>query len=111
MAKHCPLKNGPALYLDCKECDERACESNENEVKPFMSNKRLAEDYLRTKLKGFEEYAYLGEKTEGNNRILSFGKTYEDKVYSAKVTIHASGGISCHMDIHKKGEQACQVTS
>ena len=27
MARYCPLKNGPALYLDCKECDEKLCES------------------------------------------------------------------------------------
>ena len=25
--KYCPLKDGPALYLDCKECDNRVCES------------------------------------------------------------------------------------
>ena len=28
MARHCPLKNSPALYLDCKECDERVCEKD-----------------------------------------------------------------------------------
>ena len=26
MARYCPMKQGPALYLDCKECDERECE-------------------------------------------------------------------------------------
>ncbi len=28
MAKYCPVKDGPALYLDCKECDERVCEED-----------------------------------------------------------------------------------
>ena len=23
MARYCPLKDGPALYLDCKECDDK----------------------------------------------------------------------------------------
>jgi len=26
MARYCPVKDGPALYLDCLECDERECE-------------------------------------------------------------------------------------
>ena len=26
MAKYCPEKDGPALYLDCKECTEKICE-------------------------------------------------------------------------------------
>ena len=26
MARFCPIKNGPALYLECKECDEKFCE-------------------------------------------------------------------------------------
>ena len=26
MAKYCPEKDGPALYLDCKECDNKICE-------------------------------------------------------------------------------------
>ena len=29
MAKYCKLKGGPALYLECKECDERACEQED----------------------------------------------------------------------------------
>ncbi len=31
MAKYCPYKDGPALYLDCRECDEKLCE---NEPEP-----------------------------------------------------------------------------
>lgn len=26
MARYCPQKEGPALYIDCKECDEKLCE-------------------------------------------------------------------------------------
>ncbi len=26
MARYCPLKQGPALYLDCRECTDHACE-------------------------------------------------------------------------------------
>ena len=26
MAKYCPEKDGPALYLDCKECEQKICE-------------------------------------------------------------------------------------
>ena len=26
MARYCPLRDGPELYLDCKECDEKVCE-------------------------------------------------------------------------------------
>ena len=26
MARYCPEKDGPALYLDCKECENRICE-------------------------------------------------------------------------------------
>lgn len=25
MAKYCPEKDGPALYLDCLECDTKSC--------------------------------------------------------------------------------------
>lgn len=27
MAKYCPEKDGPALYLDCKECTSKLCDS------------------------------------------------------------------------------------
>ena len=27
MAKYCPDKDGPALYLECKECDTKSCEA------------------------------------------------------------------------------------
>lgn len=27
MAKYCIAKDGPALYLDCQECDDRTCEA------------------------------------------------------------------------------------
>lgn len=26
MARYCPVKDGPALYLDCRECEEKECE-------------------------------------------------------------------------------------
>ncbi len=26
MAKYCPVKQGPALYPECLECDEKECE-------------------------------------------------------------------------------------
>ena len=26
MARYCPAKDGPALYLECQECDDRVCE-------------------------------------------------------------------------------------
>ena len=26
MARYCPIKDGPALYPDCGECEEKACE-------------------------------------------------------------------------------------
>ena len=26
MAKYCPAKQGPALYLDCLECEDKVCE-------------------------------------------------------------------------------------
>lgn len=28
MARDCPLAGGPALYLDCQECDQRVCADN-----------------------------------------------------------------------------------
>lgn len=33
MAKICPVKNGPVLYLDCLECDDKVCLSN-NSIMP-----------------------------------------------------------------------------
>lgn len=27
--KYCPLKNGPALYLDCRECEQKKCKETE----------------------------------------------------------------------------------
>ena len=33
MAKYCPYKDGPALYLECKECEDRACETTAREVR------------------------------------------------------------------------------
>lgn len=32
MAKYCPLKEGPALYLDCMECEEKACLNQEKSL-------------------------------------------------------------------------------
>ena len=31
MAKFCPLKDGPALYLECKECENKVCEEEDDE--------------------------------------------------------------------------------
>ena len=32
MAKYCPLKDGgPALYLECKECENKVCEEEDDE--------------------------------------------------------------------------------
>lgn len=33
MAKYCPVKNGPALYLECMECKEMLCKVDENKFK------------------------------------------------------------------------------
>lgn len=30
MAKICPITNSPVLYLDCLECENKECESEEN---------------------------------------------------------------------------------
>ena len=37
MAKYCPAKEGPALYLECKECNDRICEKPEEEKSKELS--------------------------------------------------------------------------
>ena len=29
MAKYCPLRNGPVLYLDCLECEDKVCKEKD----------------------------------------------------------------------------------
>lgn len=36
MAKYCPEKQGYALYLDCKECEERTCEKSDRASKLYF---------------------------------------------------------------------------
>ena len=40
MAKYCPIKNGPALYLECLECDDKVCENKQ----PKQINKEKSDD-------------------------------------------------------------------
>lgn len=28
MATYCPEKNGPALYMECMECEDKICKKN-----------------------------------------------------------------------------------
>ena len=35
MAKYCPEKDGPALYLECAECDTKACRKKQSTVRMF----------------------------------------------------------------------------
>ena len=42
MAIYCPLKNGPALYLECKECeDKEKCKTTRKSIKKSIKNKFL----------------------------------------------------------------------
>ena len=45
MSKFCPFKNGPALYLDCKECDDHICD---NRVSAFGYISKDGELFLYT---------------------------------------------------------------
>lgn len=38
MAKYCPIINGPVLYLECLECEEKECKKPSNNN--TESNKR-----------------------------------------------------------------------
>lgn len=33
MAVYCPVKNGPALYMDCLECEDKQCRKKDKEKK------------------------------------------------------------------------------
>lgn len=30
MGKYCPIKDGPALYLECLECEEKNCKNEQS---------------------------------------------------------------------------------
>lgn len=49
MSKYCPEKDGPALYLDCKECDRPICKS-------FFC--------LVVGSRSFQDYSFLKEKLD-----------------------------------------------
>lgn len=49
MAKYCPYKDGPALYLDCRECSEPIC-------KYFFC--------MVVGSRGFTDYKYMEEKLD-----------------------------------------------
>lgn len=38
MAKYCPEKDGPALYLECQECNEKTCRKREVEKGKKQNN-------------------------------------------------------------------------
>ncbi len=51
MAKHCPLKQGPALYTECMECDEKTCMQDDNEFLCLVVGSRTFTDYTLLKQK------------------------------------------------------------
>lgn len=45
MAKYCPAKQGPALYLDCLECEDKVCEKQT--IRVIIAGTRTFTDYHR----------------------------------------------------------------
>lgn len=45
MAKYCKAKNGPALYLDCLECEDKVCQKQT--IRVIIAGTRTFTDYRR----------------------------------------------------------------
>ena len=54
MAKYCPEKDGPALYLECQECEGKAC--IKKHVEPFYC--------LVVGSRSFDDYSLLKQKLD-----------------------------------------------
>ncbi len=64
MARYCPLKDGPALYLDCKECNERACEN----VNPGRTYRQASKPSSSTESVGKNQAIALQPSDNHNGR-------------------------------------------
>lgn len=97
MSKFCPTKNGPALYLDCMECEDKVCE-----LKSFQTEMEAVAYGLRS---AFTMYSC--ERVLIDNKptyLCGSNKVYEEKLWGMLHVMFKHMADTFHIDMDTEGE-------
>lgn len=107
MAKFCMAKNGPALYLDCRECTDKECESFFCLVvgSRTFSNFELMESALDHYLSQFSQIVIVSGGARGADSLAkayAIRKGYRYKEFPAQWDLYGkSAGYVRNEEMHK----------